>query len=126
MKDVKFPESHQQVMPYLILNNATAFLDFTRKVFDAEETYRQMRDEQTIRHAEIRIGESIIMFADSTDQYPAYTTGMFIYVDDADQVYEKALAEGAVGLGEPADQPYGRSGGINDPCGNTWWITSEL
>jgi PhnB protein len=125
MKNVKIPEGYQQVMPYLIVNNAAGFLAFTQKVFGAEEKYKEMRDEHTIRHAEIKIGESVIMFADSTPEYQPQTAGMFLYVDNADEVYKKALKEGAVSLGEPEDQSYGRSAGITDPYGNTWWITSE-
>ena len=125
MKNVKIPEGYQQVMPYLIMNNAEGFLTFTKNVFGAEEKYRQMRDEETIRHAEVRIGDSVIMFAGSTEQYPPQTAALFIYVDDVDEVYRKALEEGAASIGPPADQSYGRSGGITDPFGNTWWITSE-
>jgi PhnB protein len=125
MKNVKIPEGYQQVMPYLIVNNAAGFLAFAKNVFDATEKYKEMRDENTIRHAEVKIGESVIMFADSTDQYPPQTAAMFIYVDNADEVYKKALEEGAASIMEPADQSYGRSGGVTDPYGNTWWITSE-
>jgi uncharacterized glyoxalase superfamily protein PhnB len=49
---------------------------------------------------------------------------MFVYVDNADEIYQKALQEGAVSIMEPADQSYGRSCGVEDPYGNTWWITS--
>jgi PhnB protein len=125
MKDVKIPEGYQQIMPYLIVNNASGFLDFTKTVFDAEEKLKHMRDADTIMHAEIQIGVSVIMFADTTPEYPPQTAGLFIYVDHADDVYRKALEAGAVGIMEVADQPYGRSGGVQDPFGNTWWITLE-
>jgi len=124
MENVKIPEGYQQIMPYLILDNAAKFLAFTKNVFNAEEIRKEMRDENTIMHAEIRIGKSVIMFANSTDQYQVQNAGMFIYVDNVDEVYKKAIKEGAISLGEPADQSYGRTAGIKDPFGNTWWITS--
>jgi len=111
-------------MPYLIIKNAQQFLDFTKNVFDAIETYKVMRDEHTIMHAEITIDESVIMFADSTEQYAPITAGMFVYVADADETYQRAIESGATVITAVADQPYGRSGGVRDPFGNAWWITS--
>ena len=123
-KDSKIPANYQTVMPYLIVKGAEKFIDFTKQVFGAIETYRVMRDENTIMHAEIMIGESTIMFADSTDNYEPRTAGLFIYVDNADDRYKKAVEAGATMITPLSDQPYGRSGGVADPFGNTWWITS--
>lgn len=124
MKEIKIPETHQAIMPYLILKNAAEFKTFMKKVFGAEELSSHMRDETLIMHAEMKIGNSTIMFADSTEQYKPQPAGMFIYVDNADKTYKDAIAEGAESIMEPADQSYGRSGGIKDPFGNVWWITS--
>ena len=124
MKQISIPSGYQQVMPYFIVQNATAFIGFMQKVFDAEEKYRTMRDESLIMHAEVRIGDSVIMLADKTEQFEVCTAGLFVYVDNADEVYGKALAEGATSLMEPSDQSYGRSCGVKDPFGNTWWLTS--
>lgn len=118
------PSGYQQVMPYLIINNASAFMNYMKNVFGAEEKMKVMRDESTIMHAEIKIGDSVIMFADATPQYEPRTTGLFIYVNNADETYRKAMKEGSVSLTEPADQSYGRSCGVVDPFGNTLWITS--
>jgi PhnB protein len=124
MKNVTIPDGYNQVMPYLIVSNGEGFLAFVRKVFGAEEKYKEMRDENNIKHAEVRIGGSVIMFAQSTEKYQPQTAGMFIYVDNADEAFEKALQEGATEIMKPADQEYGRCGGVQDPFGNTWWITS--
>jgi PhnB protein len=124
MKTVNIPEGYPQIMPYLIVENAAAFIDFTQKVFDATEKFKTMRDEHTIMHAEISIGNSVIMMADATDQFKQQNAGLFIYVDDCDIVFQKALDNGATVVIEPADQSYGRSGGVKDAFGNTWWITS--
>jgi PhnB protein len=115
---------YQSVTPYLIVKHAAEFITFTEKVFGASQTYLAMLDQHTIAHAEIIIGESMIMVADATDNHPPGTAGLFIYVGNADDVYNKALNAGATSLTPLADQSYGRSGGVIDPFGITWWITS--
>lgn len=124
MDNTKKPEGYPTVMPYLILKHAANFFLFTQNVFGAKEAYREMRDDKVLRHGEVRIGDSIIMFAESTEQFAPSTAGMFVYVENADETYQKALKEGAVSIMPPADQSYGRSCGVSDPFGNTWWITS--
>jgi PhnB protein len=111
-------------MPYLIVKDAARFLDFTKNVFGAEEKMKVMRDENIIMHAEIRIGDSVIMFADATSQFDPRPAALFVYVEDADQTYNKAIAEGATSLTPMSDQEYGRSGGVLDPFGNAWWPTT--
>ena len=124
MKTLNIPEGYNQVMPYLIVENAAAFIEFTKKVFGAEERMMAMRDEKLIQHAEISIGASVIMIADATEQYKPQPAGLFIYVDDCDTAYKNALENGATTISEPAGQSYGRSAGVKDGFGNTWWITS--
>lgn len=123
-KNLKIPDNYQTVMPYLIVKDAAQFITFMQKVFDATETHRSMRDEHTIMHGEIMTGESTIMFADSTEKFRPRTAGLFIYVGDADETFKKAIDAGAASVMEVADQSYGRSGGVEDPFGNVWWITS--
>ncbi len=124
MKKSNIPEGYNQVMPYLIVENAAAFMEFTQKVFGAEEKFKAMRDEKLIMHAEISIGSSVIMIADATESYKPQPAGLFVYVDDCDTTYNNALANGATSVSVPADQSYGRSAGVKDAFGNTWWITS--
>jgi uncharacterized glyoxalase superfamily protein PhnB len=128
MKETKIPDGYQRVMPYLIVEDAAGLLQFMKNVFGATEKYKVMRDEDknVIMHAEVKIGDSTIMFAEATGQWKASPAGMFIYVENADETYQKALKAGATSLGEPSDQSYGRSGGVTDPFGNVWWITSVL
>ena len=93
---MEIPETHQTIMPYLIVVNAAQFIDFMKNVFGATETNRHMRDENIIMHAELMIGNSTIMLADCTDQWQPRTAGMFIYVDNADEKYKKAMDQGSV------------------------------
>ncbi|HEX2534656.1 MAG TPA: VOC family protein [Chitinophagaceae bacterium] len=118
-------EQQSTVIPYFILEDASAFGRFTRDVFDAREVSTRLREDHTLMHAELQIGNSRIMYCDSTEAYPPVTGSLFIYVPDADSSYRKALEAGASVVMELSDQDYGRTCGVLDPCGVTWWITSE-
>lgn len=108
-----------------MLEDAAKFIEFTKTVFDAELTYQGVRDGQ-IGHCEINIGGSTIMFSNSRGKWKPATANMVVYVENADDTYAKSLENGAVKVMEPADQDYGRSCGVTDPFGNTWWITSVI
>ena len=120
---MNIPKGHQAVMPYLMLEDAAAFIDFIKNVFDADMTHESMRD-GIVGHSEAQIGGSTIMFSNSREAWKPATANMFVYVPDADETYKKAIAAGATSVMEIADQDYGRSGGVTDPHGNVWWITS--
>lgn len=123
---MKIPNGHQPLMPYLILKNADAFIEFTKTVFGAKEVFKSYRDNDNkiIMHAEVQINGCNIMFADMNEFYSVANANLFIYVEDADETVDIALANGATIINELADQDYGRSGGIEDPFGNVWWVTS--
>jgi len=124
MQQPNIPDGYQQVMPYIIVKGAAGFMKFMEEVFGAAERMKHMRDEHIIAHAEINIGACVIMFADATDASTQRTGGFFIYVADADTTYSKAIAAGSAHLSPMANMPYGRSGGVTDPFGNQWWITT--
>ncbi len=117
------PENHQAIMPYLMLKDADKFLSFTTSIFGAELKHKQLRDDK-IMHAEVSIDGCTIMFTEATEQWKTATSNLFVYVEDADVSYQKALAEGGTSVMELSDQSYGRTCGVTDPCGNVWWITS--
>jgi PhnB protein len=123
---MKLPENYQTVMPYLVLQNASAFISFSKTVFNAKESHKSMRAENIISHAEVIIGASTIMFADATDAIEVRPAGLFVYVENADETFNKAIAANATVVTELANQTYGRSGGVQDPFGNVWWITSAI
>jgi len=125
MHKINFPSDYQQVMPYLILKGAADFMQFMKDVFDAQEKMKHMRDERIIMHGELLVGESVIMCADATEQFGEKTGGFFVYVKDADVTFMYALAAGATAIMPVSDMPYGRSGGVTDPWGNQWWITTH-
>jgi PhnB protein len=110
-----------------MLNGALKFIDFVKKVFDAQlvaKMHRLREDGVTVTHSEITIGGSTIMFTDATEQWPVQTSNLFIYVENADDTFNKAVHAGATVLMPLSDQDYGRTCGVTDPFGNVWWITS--
>jgi PhnB protein len=120
------PDYYNTVMPYLILKDALAFIEFASTVFGAEKKAQYPDENGRVMHAEIVIGDSAIMIGESNEEWPVQTAGLYINVNLADEVYQKALDSGAKNVMEPSDQEYGRTCGVKDPQGVTWWITSEL
>lgn len=120
---MNIPPGHQAVMPYLTMDDAAAFIDFIKKVFNAEITHESERD-GIVGHCEAQISGGTIMFSNSRDEWRSQTANMFVYVENADETYAKAIKSGAETIMPPADQDYGRSCGVTDPFGNVWWITS--
>ncbi|MBS7233554.1 VOC family protein [Flavobacterium psychroterrae] len=123
---MNLPSGHQTIMPYLILKDASEFIEFTKKVFGAENSNKQIRDDGTIMHAEIIVNGSTIMVTEENQDWAKQTSNLFIYVTNADETYKKALENGATNLMELSDQDYGRTCGITDSFGNVWWITSII
>lgn len=124
---MQIPASHQSVMPYLLIENAQAFIDFAEKLFQGNLTYKAYREDgKTIMHAEVTIAGQVFMLAEATADWQAQPGGFFIYVEEADNVFNKALTLGAEEIMPMSDQSYGRSGGVKDPFGNVWWITSVI
>ena len=123
-RNPNIPANYQTVMPYLILEDAAAFIRFMETVFNAKLNFTTMRDEKNIMHAEIMIDDCTIMLADATEQTGKQPACLFIHSEKCDETYKLAIEAGASSLREPSDQPYGRSAGVKDPFGNSLWITS--
>ena len=119
------PAGYTSVTPYLVPADAEKLIAFVKQVFKAEETARHNRPDGTIQHAEVRIGNAMVMLGQANEQWGPRPGTMFVYVADVDATYRAALAAGAKALREPENQPYGRSAGFEDPCGNQWWPTAS-
>ena len=111
----------QSVVPSLSIQGAARLVEFLIAAFDAKETFRSKT------HFEVKIGDSMVMIGDVGDRPP--TTGqLFMYVEDADALYKRAIQVGATSLMEPSDRPWGegeemmRAAGVKDPCGNSWFL----
>ena len=121
---MKLPQGHQTVMPYLILPGVAEFIEFATKVFNAKTLAVHPADGGGIMHAEINIEGSTIMMGDSSERWEPRPASLYIYSEDVDSAYKRALTHGAKTILEPEDKPYGRSCGVGDPFGNVWWITA--
>jgi uncharacterized glyoxalase superfamily protein PhnB len=120
------PEGHHTVTPYLVVHGVPQLLDFVHQAFGAVEVHRTALPDGTIMHAEVRIGDSIVMMGEAPSGSRPMLGSLYLYVPDADAVYRSALEAGATSLTEPADQFYGdRSAGVLDPLGNHWWIATH-
>ena len=128
MTSVKpIPEGYHTVTPYLLVQGAEKLINFMKNAFDAKETERYSMPDGSIGHAEVRIGDSVIMVADAQgDEYKPMAAGIHLYVEDCDVTYKRAIGAGATSVREPQDQLYGdRSAGVNDQFGNKWWIATH-
>jgi PhnB protein len=121
------PEGYRTVTPYLVVESATNVLEFVKQAFGAEEKFRMETPDGKIGHAEVQIGDSIVMMGDAGEENPAMPAMIHLYVDDCDATYERALAAGGTSEREPTDQFYGdRSAGVRDSTGNLWWIATHV
>lgn len=120
------PSGLRDVTPYLMPADAEAFLAFVKNALGAEEV-EVHRGEEEIVHAKVRLGDSILEFSQGHGEWQPTPCALHFYVPDADAVYAKAIAAGASSIFPVSDQPYGdRSGGINDPQGHRWYISTWL
>jgi uncharacterized glyoxalase superfamily protein PhnB len=118
---MQIPAHYNRLMPYMIIPKAYAFIEFMKNVFGATEQVIVPRSEGIIMHGELRIGNAVIMFADVTEGLAAKPAGLFIYVENVDDTYKKAITAGAVSMMAPQEQPYGYTCGFKDAFGNDWW-----
>ena len=122
------PEGYHTVTPYLVVDGAEKVIKFMKEAFGAQQVFEpMMRPDGKVMHAEFKIGNSIVMLADSSERAQATSTMLYLYVPNVDAVYQKAIKAGGTSLMEPADQFYGdRSGGVKDPAGNRWHIGTHI
>jgi PhnB protein len=121
------PDGYHSITPYLVVDGAARLIDFLVQAFGAEEVERLAAPGDRIGHAELRIGDSIVMLGDARPEYPSMQAMLYLYVDDVDATYQIALSSGAKAVQPPTDHFYGdRSGGVKDPCGNVWYIATHI
>ena len=129
------PEGYHNVTPYLYVRGATAAIDFYKGIFGAVEIVRMAGSNGKIMHAELRIGDSIVMLADENPQngvmspqtIGGFSGGLHLYVENVDAVIQKAIESGAKLLRPIKDQFYGdRSGSLLDPFGHMWSVATHV
>lgn len=130
------PEGFHTATPYLIIKDAASAMDFYKKAFGAVELERIADADGKVRHGEIKIGDSPIMITDESPDFPDWQSPqsrggtpvhLYLYVEDCDAMFNRAIAEGAKELLPMKDQFYGdRSGGLTDPFGHIWYIATRI
>jgi len=126
--DVKaIPDGYHAVTPYLVVQGVDRLIPFLNQAFGAEVKERHTRPDGAVMHAELKVGDSIVMMGEAPEPKAASPSNLYLYVEDVDRTYRQALEAGGTSVREPADQFYGdRSGGVKDPSGNTWWISTHI
>lgn len=129
------PDDYPQLMPYLIIDGASAAIEFYGQVLGAVERMRMPGPDGKVGHAELQIGDAMVMLADANpgmDMPGPHTIGgtpvtLHLYVEDADAVFEKAVQAGAKPLRPMEDRFYGdRSGQFEDPYGHRWNVATHV
>jgi PhnB protein len=121
------PDGLHTVTPYLVVRDVTGLIQFLEQAFDAKETERTQLPGGQIMHAQVTIGDSVVMMGEASEDNPTRTAMLHLYVEDADATYRQALAAGATSLREPQDEFYGdRGAGVSDAFGNQWWLATHI
>jgi PhnB protein len=135
MATMPVPEGYHTVTPYLHVDDAEQAIDFYKKAFGAKERMRMEAPDGRIAHAEIEIGDSLVMLSDPFPQSSVRTpkelggttAGVFLYLEDVDAVVKRAVGAGATVTMEVADQFWGdRFGSVTDPFGHSWSIATHV
>lgn len=121
------PEDMPTVAPGFSVTDAGKFVEFLKSAFGATEAFRHDEPDGTVRHARLRIGNSIVTVGQAHGEFQPMPSAMYMYVDDSDAVYKRAIEAGATSVFPVSDQGYGdRLGGVTDPFGHQWYISTNL
>ena len=120
------PQGFGTVTPFLRVADAAQQIEFLQKAFAAQITFRMNGPDGSLIHAEVKIGDSMVMIGQAPPNQEMRSM-INLYVPDTDALYHSAIAAGATSIREPADQFYGdRSGGVRDVSGNEWWMATHI
>src|SRR5262245_27934083 len=120
-------DTYRTITPYLLVPDADAELTFLKTAFGGTEVGCQRNADNTVMHAEVRIGDSLVMLGQAGGQWKPLAAALYLWIDDVDATYARALKAGARSERAPEDKPYGhRNAGVIDQNGNTWWIAAPV
>jgi len=126
MKVNPIPEGCHSITPYLLVPDVGRLIKFLKQAFDGVERERIARPNGTILHAQVKIGDSILMIGEPQSPWKPLSTMLYLYVPDVDATYKRAVAAGGVSAVEPMDMFYGdRSACVKDVADNSWWIATH-
>jgi uncharacterized glyoxalase superfamily protein PhnB len=117
--------TYRTVTPYLVVPDADVELAFVKAAFGGADVFCHRNADGTVAHAELQVGDSIIMLGQAGGAWKALEAALHLWVPDVDAAYARALQAGATSQSAPEDKPYGhRMAGVVDRNGITWWIGS--
>jgi len=121
------PKGWQTVIPYFLVEDCSAMIDFLVKTFNADVIEKMTMPDGKINHAEVRSGDSVVMMGFPQEEHRLSKVMLYVYVQDVDAVFNRAIEAGGISVRDPQDMFYGdRSGGVKDPFGNEWWISTHI
>ncbi|MFE2062181.1 VOC family protein [Streptomyces sp. NPDC059467] len=121
------PEGYTTVAPWVVTDDTGAFLDFVTQAFGGEELGRVPTEAGAIGHAEIRIGDTVVLAFDRSADWPEMPSLLRVFVADADDTFARAVEAGGQVVTSLADHAFGQRGGrIKDPFGNIWWVVAHV
>jgi uncharacterized glyoxalase superfamily protein PhnB len=121
------PEGFHTVSPYLVVRGVPRLLEFLEQGLGAQILSCHKMPDGRIANAEIKIGDSIVMTGEAREGGETWPAMLYLYVENPDALYERAMKAGGKSVMLPTDQPYGdRSAAVEDSCGNQWWFAARL
>jgi len=121
------PKGYHSLTPYIFAENAQKLADFLKEAFGAVQRTRIVLPNGRLMHTELKIGDSFLMMGEPTDKLGPMQCSIYLYVEDCDKVYQRAIKSGGASIMKPMDMDTGeRYGGIKDPAGNIWWVATHV
>ncbi|HEX2669111.1 MAG TPA: VOC family protein [Gammaproteobacteria bacterium] len=121
------PDGYRTITSYLFVPGAKRLIEFLKAAFGARLLSCHEGPNGAVNYALLKIGDSMVMLSEPRDPWKPMPCGIYLYVADTDATYAAAMAAGGISLMEPSDQFYGdRNAGVQDPCGNQWWIATHI
>jgi PhnB protein len=121
------PKDCHAITPYLLVPDAARLIEFLKQAFDGVERAKLLRPAGTVLHAQVRVGDSLLMIGEPQPPWQPRPCMLYLYVPDCDATYKRALAAGAKSVSEPADMFFGdRHACVKDVAENDWWIATHI
>jgi PhnB protein len=121
------PDGYHTVTPYLTVSDLPRLVKFVEEAFAGKASEMIPDANGVVRHAEVKIGDSMIMIGQENEKWKARPAALYLYVEDTHATYRRAIDAGGTSIMEPATQFYGDvNAGVEDPLGNWWWIATHV
>ncbi len=121
------PDGYHTITPYLVVPDVSLLSEFLERAFDAKKFDWNVAPDGTVSHASVKIGDSMLMMGAARGSYKAEAVTLYMYVEEVDRVYRRAVEAGGNSLQEPRHEFYGdRTAAVMDPAGNRWYIATHV